>query len=225
MKFNCPLSLSALLLVLSAEHFSLFAQDNVTIPRSRLEELEKKEAELDKLKGDLKKTKGENQELKKQHKEDVGRIPAAPPQQPVVAHVSPPIDTLPPLKPGEPVDAMDLANYYRADPAAADQRFRKKKVQVKGEIASFEKTMFIRDYKIALKTADRDTRVLCNIYPPEKYKAVFTVKTGSELVGVLANDTRVPIARVGDTVLVEGVCEGMSGSVIKLSGCAIKEIR
>src|SRR5437879_6076215 len=225
MKLKSSIPVSALVLILSAEHLPLFAQEKVTIPKSRLEELEKKEAELDKLKGDLKKTKGENQQLKKQHQEDVARTSAAPPQQPVTPHVSPPIASLPPLKSEEPVDAMDLGNYYRSDAPAADERFRKKKILVKGEITAFEKPLFIRVYRIALKTVDRDKRVLCHIYLPDNYKAAFTVKTGSEMVGVLDNDKRVTLAKVGDTVLVEGICNGISGSVINVASCALKEVK
>src|SRR5207245_892364 len=101
--------------------FSIMAQETVTIPKSRLEELQRKEAELNSLKGDLKATKGENLQLKKQHQEDSIKISSAP--TPMATHVSPPIASLPPLTTGEIVDAMDLANYYRADAAAADHRF------------------------------------------------------------------------------------------------------
>src|SRR5439155_15620355 len=112
---------------------SIVAQETVTIPKSRLEELQRKEAELDSLKGDLKATKGENLQLKKQHQEDAIKISSAPRTQPVATHVSPPIASLPPLTAGEIVDAMDLANYYRADAAAADHRVGKQGVKVQGE--------------------------------------------------------------------------------------------
>src|SRR5882724_8737016 len=46
-------TLGFLLFVISA-CFSIMAQETVTIPKSRLEELQRKEAELDSLKGDLK---------------------------------------------------------------------------------------------------------------------------------------------------------------------------
>src|SRR5689334_1070719 len=44
----------------------LLAQNDVSIPKSRLEELERKERELERLKGDLNKTKDENAQLKKE---------------------------------------------------------------------------------------------------------------------------------------------------------------
>ena len=82
--------LTVVLFVISATG-SLVAQETVTIPKSRLEELQRKEAELDSLKGDLKATKGENLQLKKQHQEDAVKISATPHTQPVVTHVSPPM--------------------------------------------------------------------------------------------------------------------------------------
>ena len=210
-----------LLLVLSAA-LSAVAQETVTIPKSRLEELQRKEAELDSLKGDLKATKGENLQLKKQHAEDAIKISSAPPAQPVVTHVSPPMASLPPLSPGEIVDAMDLANYYRADAAAADHRFRKQMLRVQGEISAFEKPPFIRDYRILLKTADREIRLVCDMNPPEQYDAMFTVKHGSELVGQMSGRNRVPIAKVGDKVIIEGQCRGLTDGAVKLSGCEFK---
>ncbi len=211
-----------LLLLLSAA-FSIMAQETVTIPKSRLEELQRKEAELDSLKGDLKATKGENLQLKKQHQEDAIKISSTP-TQPVATHVSPPMASLPPLTSGEIVDAMDLANYYRADAAAADHRFRKHLLRVQGEISAFEKPPFIRDYRILLKTADREIRLVCEMNPPEQYDAMFTVKHGSELVGQASGRNRVPIAKVGDKVIIEGKCRGLSDAAVKLSGCELKSI-
>src|SRR6266403_153977 len=210
-----------LLLFAMSAALSALAQDTVTIPKSRLEELQRKEAELDRLKGDLKATKGENLQLKKQHTADAAKISSAPPAQPVVTHVSPPMASLPPLAPGEIVDAMDLANYYRADPAAADNRFRKRVFRVQGEISAFERMPFLRDYQILLKTADREIRLVCDMNQPEQYDAMFTVKHGSELVGQASGRNRVPIAKVGDKVIIEGKCRGLSDAAVKLSGCEL----
>src|SRR6184192_403442 len=89
--------LSAFALVLIGLAATVSAEDTVTIPKSRLQELERKEAELEKLKGDLSRTKGENLQLKKQHKEDVAKISAAPSSEAVITHVSPPLESLPAL--------------------------------------------------------------------------------------------------------------------------------
>src|SRR5947207_14436912 len=52
---------------------SALAQDNVTVSKSRLEELERKEKELDRLKGDFNKTQDENVQLKKEQEKMVSR--------------------------------------------------------------------------------------------------------------------------------------------------------
>ena len=214
--------LASLVFVLIAFTLSARAQEMVTIPKSRLQELERKEAELEKLKGDLSRTRNQNEHLQKQHEADVAKIISAPPPEPVVTHVSPPMASLPPLKAGEMVEAMDLANHYRADKAAADQRYRKHRFTVRGEVAGFQQLLFRHEYKLILKTADRETRVICQVLLPEKYSAVFTVNEGSELVGLVAHQTRVPIAKLGDTVTVEGRCKGLTGSAVTMSPCELK---
>jgi hypothetical protein len=205
MKVIPPLAL-VLFLLGSSSIPSAFGQETVTIPKSRLEELERKEKELEKLKAQ----------------------PVAPPRPitppprtgtlaPAPPRESPPLGTLPPLKEGETVEAIDLANYFRQDPTAADKRFRKAKLTVRGEIAAFEKPMFQRDYHVLLQTGDRDTRVICRLFPPDKFSAVFTVNHGAELVGVMG-ETRVPMARVGETVLIKGVCKGFKDGIISIAG-------
>jgi len=221
MKFSRNFPITFALLLIVALPFSGHAQDDVTIPKSRLEELQRKEAELEKLKGELKTTKGENVQLKKQHQEDAAKNAIVPPAQPVVTHASPPMASLAPLVQGDTVDAMDLANYYKADASAADQRFRKRTFKVQGEIASFEKPLFIRDYRIVLRTADREMRVIGTFSPPEKYNAVLTIRSGSELVGDIAGRARERIAKVGDVIVIRGECRGLSDSSVRMSGCGL----
>ncbi len=201
------------------------AQEMVTIPKARLEELERKEAELEKLKGDLSKTREQNAQLQKQHEADAAKAARPPPAQPTVTHVSPPLASLLPLKPGETVEALDLANHYRADAAAADRRYRKKRFLLKGEVAAFEKPLLRRDYRLILKTPDREMRLVCDVFPPDTFKAVLTIKNGSELVGQMPDTTRLPIAKVGDTVTVEGECDGLRDGAVVLSGCELKSVR
>jgi hypothetical protein len=219
--------LASSLLVIS---LPILADDTVTIPKSRLEELQRKEAELDKLRGDLGKTKSdltktkdENVQLKKQHEQDAVKIANAP--EPIVTHESPPMASLSPLAQGEVVDAMDLANHYRADSAAADQRYRKHSFKVQGEVIAFEKAMVIKPYNVLLKTADRDLKVVCSVQPPEKYSAVFTTKHGAELVGLLPHHTEEPFLKLGDTVVVSGECKGLSDSRVVLGGCELKSVK
>lgn len=201
-----------------------FAQDTVTIPRTRFEELERKEKELDKLKGELSTAKTETVRLKKEKDDAVAKVAAviaAAPAESVITHVAPPMNTLPPLSKGALVDAMDLAGHYRADAAAADARYRKQIFKVKGEIIGFEKPMMTQNYHILLRGADRQMRVLCVVTPPEKYRAVFTTQGGTVLTGSVGNGGRLPIARIGQMATVEGRCRGLDGLVVELSGCEV----
>ena len=207
-----------------------FAQDNVTVPKSRLEELERKEKELDRLKGDFDKTKDENVQLKKeqekkeQEKATLQALPPVqtpPPAAPLITYVSPPLESLPAFQPYQIVDSMDLANYYHADSGAADRRFHKQKLTVRGEIVGFEKPLFKRNYRILLKSPMRETKVICDLLPPEKSNAVFTSNHGEDLVA-LFGETRVPIAKVGQTAVIKGECKGSSDSEVMIVGWDLK---
>jgi hypothetical protein len=275
MKLQQNARLRSLALVLIAAALPVLAEDIVTIPKSRLDELLRKEAELAKLKGELSKALGqdtqaqaqpetniaktavtppaepaktqppeiqgngaeverlkaelskakeENAELQKQREADAKRVASATAAEQVLVHASPPMASLPPLKDGETVDAVDLANHYRADAAAADRRYRKRTFVVRGEVAGFQQPMFVRDYEIILKTPDREMRVVCRAVPPEEYKAVFSIKNGSKLVGLTSREARVPITKVGDIVAVEGRCKGIHDSTVEMTGCQLRPI-
>jgi hypothetical protein len=197
-----------------------WAQDSVTIPKARLEELERKEAELKKLKGEFEKTQGENTQLKQQQQQNAVQAAAA--ARPV--HVTPALATLPALQPGEVVEAIDLSNHYRNDPTAAQQRYHKRTFKVKGEIVGFDMVPFVRFYKVRFRTAEPQTSVVCEVSRSEKYSAVFTTEHGNQLVGLLSGTTRVPLARVGDTAVVEARCNGGDKSVVTLSRGDLKSI-
>jgi len=203
------LSFVCLLLLPGTGH----SQDNVTIPKSRLEELERKEKELEKLKG----TRPEPAKV----------VPVATPAapaaatnraEPVVTPQVAPLAALPPFQDGETVEAKDLAAYYMQDPDAADRRFKKHKMLVRGEITRFEKPMLVRNYRILLKVPDRDrdSAVVCDLVPPENLNAVFTAKHGAELVG-MQGEARVGLAKVGQTVIVQGVCKGRRDTSVLIS--------
>lgn len=199
-------------------------QDNVEIPKSRLEELERKEKELERLKGDLNKTTDENRQLKKQKEEAVKTSSIEPLTKPVVTHTSPPLASLPQIQADSVIESMDLADYYHSDPAAAEQRFRHQKFSVRGEIVGFEKPLFRRNYEILLRTPGGDTRVICDFLPPEKANAVFSADHGSQLVAMYG-ENRAVLARVGDTVQVKGECHGLSGHNVMIYAWQISPAR
>ena len=198
------------------------AEDNVTIAKSRLQELEEKERELNRLKTNPPATNLDNASITKEQPQASSK-PVAKVPEPAVTHVSPAIASLPPLKENEEVDAIDLANHYRIDPATADARYLKHKFQLRGEIVGFEKPLLKRDYKILLKTADRDTRVICYFYPPDEYNAVFTSNHGSLLVAS-KGEKRLPLAKVGQIVALRAECKGWKDSCVIISGGGMKLI-
>ena len=208
-----------LFVLLPALHLS--AQDNVTIPKSRLEELERKARELDNLKGDLNKTKQENEKLKQDYQAAVTNTVKAAPVVP--KHPSPPISELPALSTDSVVEAMDLANYFSSDAQAADQRYKKRTFTVKGEIERFEKRHFGRYYSIIFKTDAPNTKVICEIYPPDSLQPVFTANHGSELMGTKKDD-RITLAKAGAIATARGECKGLNGSAVVLSGCALTDL-
>jgi hypothetical protein len=129
--------------------------------------------------------------------------------------------SLRPLQPGEIVESQDLANHYHTDAATADRRYRGQRLSVRGEIVGFEKPLLRRNYRILLQSPDRETKVICDIYPPDKFSAVFTINHGSQLVG-LVNEIRISIAKVGEKVLVTGRCKGVHESAVMVTGAGLK---
>jgi hypothetical protein len=206
--------------------FALFAvgQETVTIPKSRLEELERKEAELEKLKGSVARPQPtfENPTTQKQDEATPANSSQTKDSTPAPAVIeAPSFASLPALEKENVVSATDLAAHYKANAAQADGRYRKRTFRVQGEIVGFEKPMLVRNYDILLKTAEPQTRIMCDFYPPENFKAVYTINGGTVLVGTLP-DTRVPMAKVGDIVVIEGRCKGLSGGGVKLTNCEMK---
>lgn len=220
----------ALIFLLSLGPATLvFPQEKVTIPKARLEELERKEAELEKLKGTAGKTPSlvDGPEQKSESRESNSAVPEAKRTEPAVSANSvkteaASIQLLPSIEKDDVVSATDLAAQYRADATAADKRYRKHTFKVRGEIVGFEKPPLIRNYNILLKTPEPQIRIICDFYPAEKFRGVYTINGGTTLVGTLP-DTRVPIAKVGDHVTIEGRCKGMSGGGVKMTDCEVKE--
>lgn len=209
---------------LLAVALSAWAQDDVTISKSRLEELERKEAELERLKHPATNAPAERAPIPSAQPTPAASRPAMVVAEPVVARVSPPASSLPPLKEGEIVDSVDLANQYRGDAVSAEKRYRDQKFSVRGEIIAFEKPLFRRDYKLLLPGPDRATMVICDFVPPEKFKAVFTTEHGTQLVGDF-NGTRETIAKVGQAVLVHGRCRGWRGSSVSIIAESFEFVR
>lgn len=201
------------------------AQDTVSIPKSRLEELEKKEAELEKLRNQLNHEKPVPSSGQAPVKaEAAGTIPANPAAAPGPALTSPVPSTLPDLQPDEVVSAIDLANHFQQNRAGAERRYQKRSFALQGEIERFEKSAFGRSYRLIMKTANSNLKVICEVYPPRQYTAVYTASEGAEMVGV-SGENRTVFARAGSVAVIHGECKGLEGSAVVLKGCALKSTR
>lgn len=230
------------------------AQETVTIKRSRLEELERKEAELEKLKaelaaakGELKATKSElgttkselgstktklseakeeltstktqNEKLKKQTvvlQSNLATEPKA------IVHVSPPMESLPPLRDGDVVNAMDLMNHYKADPAAADKRYKGRRIKVEGEVVALEKPLFVSTYNVILKTVNPEWRVLCNVSLPSEFTEAHTEDHGKRMVGGSSRLAPVTLVEVGRKVTISGRCKGLKDSTVGITATELQ---
>lgn len=180
-----------------------WSEDTVTISRARLEELERKASELDRIRSNTQIT-GEN-------------LPAPKPVQ--EKSVVPPI----PIKEGEVMSADELARHYMDAPAEADARYGKKRILIRGEVVGYDKQPFLKDFAILLQTSERGVRVVCNFVSPKDWKAVFPVKSGSELMVTDADGTRSVFSRIGETLVIDGECKGRKDLTIRLGSCRIKQ--
>jgi hypothetical protein len=197
------------------------AQEEVRIPKSRLEELERKERELQQLQGGAVSPPPEV------------RVPAG---SPVLAAPQPEAGALslpggggspapgPPVEKTDVVEAVELSAAYRADAAAADRRFRKRNFTVRGEIVGFEKPAFRRHYRVLLQSGDKTVKVICQLSPPPDAQTVFTTEHGSQLVS-LKGESRVPMLSVGEVVLIPGECQGRTDGVIWMLGAGYRKAR
>jgi len=198
------------------------AQETVTIPKARLAELERKEKELQVLQGQFEQTRGEQEQLRRAKEAADARAVAAAElvakTESVIVHDTPALTSLPPLKNGEVVDALDLMNHYRADAAGAGKRYGKQRIRVRGVVTGFEKPMFVSHYIIALQSTERNWKLVCYVDPPREFTATYPAQHGELLVGTTGSGARITLARVGQTVEIEASPKGLKEQTLTLSG-------
>jgi hypothetical protein len=198
----------------------LAAEDSVTIPKSRLEELERKAAELEKLKKEESAPAAENAGAPAKDPAPV----SAPPQPAPPAEDYPEVASLPPIESGEMVDTGMLSAHFKQDPKGASKRYAHQRIRVSGVISGFDRPVIARNYKVILRAAGSESPVVCDFYPPETYKAVFSANDGTSLMAVRTRDeARVTLARVGQSVVIEGECRGAKRKAVQMSGCRFVE--
>lgn len=207
------------------------AQDKVSIPKSRLEELERKEAELKRL---LESNKNPfvqpsapaatQQPAQQGSPASAVRSTIPAPQgsivpPPAVIYQAPAIESLTPLAPGEVVDAATIASHFQLQPQAAATRYKGKQITFTGTISSFDRPLIGRNYKIIFRPAGVNLPIICDFYPPETLRAVFSTDEGATLVGTLQNEARVTLAKMGQQVTIQGECRGASKGAVRFSPC------
>jgi len=194
------------------------AQDNVTIPKSRLEELERKEKELQQLKSGAKEaspsapvpTAAPASAVAAPAAAPASAAPAIPPAQPK------PLSNLPPYESGQKVSSAELVAQFLADPAGAEQRYRKKTIVVEGRVIRIAKQWLRRDYELILEGPQAGQEVVCRLRAPDQFEAIYTINSGAELVGT-AHGVQTPLAKVGTTAVVRGKCKGLKGAQVRVT--------
>ena len=207
-----------LVLVFSLGFFPARAEDTVTISKSRLTELERKAARADKLAADLEKAQAEISLLK-------GEI-AAPPKS-FAAPVLPPqveqslqklpptrpLTELPPLTKGEVVIASDLLHHYAMDPAAADQRYKKKNFKLQGIVTDLDKPLLMSPYRVIFRVPASPLKLICDVRSPEQFKKVYVSADRERVVGETYSG-RATLAKVGEEITLQGRCAGLKDGVV-----------
>ncbi len=215
MRLRTCSSLAAALLLACSLPLALVAAD-------KDDDLKRKEAEIQQLKRQLEQAQKEIKVLKKELKvQPVGGaapVASAVPDKPLT-----PLATLPPLKPDETVDAAELARYFKEDPAGASQRFEGQNLRLKGTIARFDSTLFVRSYTVILDATDRLTYVTCQFNYPDGLLAVFPAEGGTRLVGRVSEKVHKTMLELGDAVVIRGRCTATKNGRVTLKGCTVLE--
>ncbi|MSU59138.1 MAG: hypothetical protein EXS35_13395 [Pedosphaera sp.] len=182
---------------------------------------EKAEAERVKAEAARAKLENEQRQLTKAKEAAEARAAAvtvaAAQAEPVIAHDSPALASLPPLKKGDVVDALDLMNHYRADAAGAARRYEAQRIRVRGVVTAIAKPMFVSHCEIVLQTTERQWKILCRVDPPREFTGIYTAQHGEALGGITASGARLTLARTGQTVEIEGWCKGLEGQTLTVS--------
>lgn len=202
----------------------LVAEDTVSIPKSRLEQLEKSAAEADGLRRALLAAQEEIARLK-------GRATAA--EKALAEHPAPaapkravpPLATVPSLKSGDRVSAADVLGHFRENPAGAEAVYRKRRLIFTGEIARFEKPLLVSYFHLMVKGDDARDRIVFQVEPPERFKTAYPAANGERVEGLLPNGARVPFLRLDQRVEIEGVCKGLKDGALVIDDCTMLKVQ
>lgn len=218
-RFRAGLILS-LGLCLVASPLRAGTEETVTIPRSRYEELLRKEEELTRLRAKLEPSTPDTS----------SRAASPAPVLPSAAHAAagapaPSLPTaaasLPPLPDRGPVPAALLAGYLLRQPAFAAARLQNRNLQVHGRVVGFEKPLLTRNYHVWLETDEAAIRIRAVVVPPQQIRGAYVAQGGTTLMIADASGQRRPLLRLGDMVTLEGRVKGLQGNVVEMTGCRL----
>jgi hypothetical protein len=194
--------------------------------RYQAEARKQKEEEIQKLKRDLARAEAEAARLKPDDgkPENPKRAPAEKSNEAAAGpqtgpSTTRPVSNLPALKPDEVVEVAELVRQFKDDPAGADQRYRKRKFRLTGIVERFEPKLFVRKYDVLLESPERFVRVVAVFDYPDDYRTVYTTQRGRTLVGKPAENKEVTLLQAGQTVVLQGTCQGARDTDIVFTGC------
>ena len=130
----------------------------------------------------------------------------------------PPLSTPDAATTNDVVDSRDLVRYYRADPAAADARFRDRRFRIRGTVQQFQGKAFRRGYTVHLDSTDPAVRIRCQFAYRSDWDAVHSADDDRRLVAKHGELTRT-LLKNGEEAVFLGKCEGLRDGMVDFSGC------
>jgi hypothetical protein len=222
------------------------AQESVTIPRAEYERLQRRAADADRLDRELQQLRSGSRQTEAAAT-PIAAPPAANAKgantaaassiastQPVASTPSPapspapyvelptvtPVNVTaqPPLQPNEVVPAVDVMGQFVADRAAAEARYKKKWVIVRGMISEVDKELFLAPYLVIFRAANSEFRVRCEFMPPDQYSRVYMTNDKKRIIGQSDTSTKT-FATVGQEVTLRGRYAGVKDGAIRFNNC------
>lgn len=124
-----------------------------------------------------------------------------------------------PIDQGEVVEAATLIEQFRGDPEGAAERYAKRKFRVRGTVAGFREPYLQSSYEVRLASTDPKLEVVCRFRYANRYRVVATRQKGTELIGRIDDRSSQLLFRKGETVVIEGKCQGRDEDEIRFTSC------
>lgn len=125
---------------------------------------------------------------------------------------------LPAIKPGEVVEAQALLNHYRTGPIGADRRYKDQRFKIRGIVERIDPPFAGLTYTLFLRGPDKFGLIRCATKSPG-ITAVSMTPDRRTILGEPAFKPKRPLATIGDTITLEGICTGYRDSMIHFDKC------